>query len=160
MLNSTETTSKDTVFPIVPITCKHSENSLTSPSSSAISSIDFFRQSSSFRFGDVTVTLDNDEFRRAFFNGRSYYYSDIAFEFPERAIMLTATDAFSQITVHDKRTGQYHLDLEGIDHPVEVLGVFFGYLMAPLVPETEEEQRQRQAEEASHILIVEPVYSA
>jgi hypothetical protein len=122
-----------------------------------MTSIDLLQHSPSFRFGNVTVTLDNGEFRRAFFNGRRYYYSDIAFEFPERATTLTATNAFSQITVHDRQTGYYHLDAEGIDHPVEVLGVFFGYITAPLFPETEEEQRQRQAEEESFILIAEPV---
>jgi len=111
----------------------------------------------SFQLGTVTFTLDNDEFRRAFFNGRRYYYSDIAIEFPERATTLTAADAFAQITVHDKGTGHYHLDAEGIDHPVEILSVFLGYATALLFAETEEEQRQRRAEEANCILIGEPV---
>jgi len=156
MLNYVETTSTGTMFSVQSVPCSLSQNILTSPSSSIIGSINSTHQPLAFHFDNVTVTLDNDEFRRAFFNGRSYYYSDVSIEFPERANTLTATDAFSQITVHDKQTGQYHLDAEGIDHPIEVLGVFFGYLMAPLLPETEEEQQQRQAEEASRILIVEP----
>ncbi len=152
MLNSAETVSRSTILPV----CSPSQDFTTSTPSCIIGSIDPTQHSLSFQFGNVTFTLDNDEFRRAFFNGRCYYYSDISFEFPERATTLTATDAFSQITVRDTKTGYYHLDAEGIDHPVEFLGVFFGYATAPLFPETEEEQRQRCANEANYILITEP----
>ncbi len=160
MLNYAETTSTSTIFSVESVPCSQSQNILSSPFSSIMSAIDPTYQFPLFRFGNVTVTLDNDEFRRAFFNGRRYYYSDIAFEFPERATTLTAIHAFSQITVHDRQTEHYHLDAEGIAHPVEVLGVFFGYITAPLLPESEEEQQQRQMEEASYILITEPVSGA
>lgn len=110
MLNYAETANTGTIFPVPSVPCSTSQNVPTSPTSSVIGSVDLLQHSPAFRFGNVPVTLDNDEFRRAFFNGRRYYYSDIVFEFPERASALTATDAFSQITVHDTQTGCYYLD--------------------------------------------------
>ena len=155
MLNFVETASSSTTLPVAPILCRQSQDSTTSYIISPMNSVQ-----PSFQFRNVTVTLNNEEFRRAFFNGRRYYYTDISCEFPERATTLTATEAFSQITIHDTQTGHYHLDAEGIAHPVEFLGVFLGYIMAPLFPETKEEQQQRRAEEATYILIDEPVSPA
>lgn len=94
-------------------------------------------------WGNILFDLSNDEFRKAFFNGRRYYYSDIHSECPERAVVLVDLDVVSQIVCCDRQTGRYHFDIEGIEHPLEFLGIFLGYAVAPFFPETLEEQVQR-----------------
>jgi hypothetical protein len=114
----------------------------------------------SLQLGNVVFMMDNEAFRTAFLTGRRYYYSDISLEFPERATMLTATDTFSLLTVHDAETGHHHFDAEGIARPVETLGVFLGYATAPLFPETQEEYRHRLVEDARSTIILEPTLLA
>jgi hypothetical protein len=108
-------------------------------------------------WGSVVFHLNHDEFRKAFADGRRYYFEDIHNEHPDRAIMLTATDAVSQIAVRDQEAERYHFDLEGIDHPVEFLGIFLGYTTAPLFPETPEEREQRLTEKQPIIAVPEAV---
>ena len=89
-------------------------------------------------WGNVILTLDNPQFRAGFLRGRESYREECEEE-PCRARELVATDFLELIALTDARSGHYRFDYEGISNLEEYLGVFLGYVTAPLVtmlPET------------------------
>jgi hypothetical protein len=81
-------------------------------------------------WGNVVLTLDNPQFRTGFLRRRESYRQEC--EEPRRARELVATDFLALFALPDARSGHYRFDYEGIDNLEEYLGVFLGYVTAPL----------------------------
>ncbi len=98
------------------------------------------------QWGSLTLLLDNEEFRKGYTWGRSYYFEDINYEYPERAHTMTALEA-AQVIVVGTDSEHPHFDAEELAHPIETVGVFLGYMSGALIPETAEERQARLKEE-------------
>jgi hypothetical protein len=84
------------------------------------------------QWGNTVLTLDNPNFCVGFLRGRESYCEECEEE-PRRMRELVATDFLKLIALSDARSGHYRFDHEGINNLEEYLGVFLGYVTAPLV---------------------------
>ncbi|HZO72470.1 MAG TPA: hypothetical protein VFB60_09730 [Ktedonobacteraceae bacterium] len=103
-------------------------------------------------WGNVTLILDNEAFRKAFYLARQWYFADIYGEQgrppeePQRSTILSSEDVLRLVITPDAQ-GHYHFDeMETINLP-ESLGYLIGYLSGPLAPE---EAVQYWSEQAQH----------
>jgi len=103
------------------------------------------------QWGNVTLILDNEAFREAFYLARQWYFADIygehgrAPEEPQRSTTLSSEDVLRLVITPDAQ-GRYHFDeMETISLP-ESLGYLIGYLSAPLAPEEAAQYRREQAQ--------------
>lgn len=98
-------------------------------------------------WGPITLMLDNEDFRRGFFEARRWYFEDIYGqdgrlpEEPGRAVQVSSEEVLRLIVMPDAQ-GCYHLDLTGEEHLPEYLG----YLGAPLAHTEAEHYRHQQAQ--------------
>jgi hypothetical protein len=98
------------------------------------------------QWGNLTLHLDNEEFRKGYLSGRRYYFEDINYEYPEHVHTMTALEA-AQVIVVGIESGCPHFDAEELAHPIETIAVFLGYMSGALLPETTEERQARLKEE-------------
>jgi hypothetical protein len=104
-------------------------------------------------WGNVTLILDNEAFRKGFLAAREWYFQDIYGEDgrppeePQHATQLTSEEVLRLIVQPDSQ-GRYHFDEMGIEHLPEYLGYLVGYLGGPLAPDEAEHYRKEQAQQA------------
>jgi hypothetical protein len=77
-------------------------------------------------WGDVTLCMDNDLFRKGFYQGRKDFLEDA----PQQ---LSATELLWYISVLDAKSGHYRFGEEAICYLEEYLGTLIGYLYTPLM---------------------------
>jgi len=77
-------------------------------------------------WGNVTLCMDNDLFRKGFDVGRKDFLEDA----PQQ---LSATELLWYISVLDAKSGYSRFGEEAICHLEEYLGTLIGYLCAPLM---------------------------
>jgi amino acid transporter len=82
--------------------------------------------------GAITLTLDNESFRRGFLAARRWYFGDIYGqdgrkpEEPQRAFSLTSEEVL-RLAVMPDSLGRYHFDEMGNENLPEYLGYLVGY---------------------------------
>jgi hypothetical protein len=92
------------------------------------------------QWGTITLTLDNEAFRRGFLAARRWYFEDIYGqdgrkpEEPQRAFSLTSEEVLRLVVMPDS-LGRYHFDEMGNENLPEYLGYLVGYLGGPLAPQ-------------------------
>ena len=99
------------------------------------------------QWGSIVLLLENEEFRKAFRDGRQYYFEDINGEQPQRAARMTSEEVLRQIMGCDEH-GCFHFDEEVTSLPVTYLGILLGYMHGPGHPETTEERFERERQRA------------
>jgi hypothetical protein len=103
-------------------------------------------------WGNVTLILDNEAFRRGFLAARQWYFQDIYGEEGrppeelEHAVQLTSETALRLIVQPDEQ-GRYHFDEMGYENLPEYLGHLVGYLSGPFAPQEAEHYRKTQAQQ-------------
>ncbi len=103
-------------------------------------------------WGNVTLTLDNESFRKGFLAARQWYFADsygedgCTPEEPHRAVSLTSEEVLRLVVVLDEQR-HYHFDEIGSQNLPEYLGYLVGYLGGPLAPEEETHYRKEQAQQ-------------
>jgi hypothetical protein len=104
------------------------------------------------QWGTITLTLDNEAFRKGFLAARRWYFADIygedgrAAQEPQRMTSLTSEEVLRLVVMPDDQ-GRYHFDEMGMDHLPEYLGYLVGYLGGPLAPEEAEHYRKSLAQQ-------------
>lgn len=104
------------------------------------------------QWGNVTLTLDNEAFRKEFLAARQWYFADIygedgrAPEEPQHAVSLTSEEVLRLVVMPDEQ-GRYHFDEMGYENLPEYLGYLVGYLGGPLAPDEAEHYRKEQAQQ-------------
>jgi hypothetical protein len=99
------------------------------------------------QWGNVTLDLDNETFRKAFSSGRSMYFDDCEYESPHVASRMNTLDATGSVLDEDGKGG-YRFDRMALPGPFDTLGFFLGYMSGPIIAESQEER------EAGHIHVV------
>lgn len=107
-----------------------------------------------FQWGSVLLLLDQEEFRQAFLGGRRAYFDDINNSEPAFARKMTVADAINYVLVCDQQE-RYTFDAAGMQHPLDVLGAFLGYMSGAVLPESTQEWQERLNEEAQMIVLEE-----
>ncbi|SRR5579884_2174178 len=103
------------------------------------------------QWGNSTLHLDNDAFRKGFLEARRWYFHDIYGEEgrppeePQRASNLTSEDVLRMIAIPDAR-GRYRLEIDEREDAAEYLGNLVGYLAGPLSPEEAKRYRNEQTQ--------------
>ncbi len=73
------------------------------------------------QWGNVTLTLDNEMFRKAFSQGRSMYFDDSEYDFPQLAHRVSTLDAAGLVLDEDGKGG-YRFDRMTFKDPFDLLG--------------------------------------
>jgi hypothetical protein len=102
---------------------------------------------SPIQWGNVTLDLDNETFRKALSRGRSMYFDDCEYESPHVASRMNTLDATGSVLDEDGKGG-YRFDGMALPGPFDTLGCFLGYMSGPIIVESQEER------EAGHIHVV------
>ena len=104
------------------------------------------------QWGTITLTLDNEAFRRGFLSARHWYFADIygedgrVPEEPHHATSLTSEEVLRLVVMPDEQ-GRYHFDEMGYENLPEYLGYLVGYLAGPLAPDEAERYRNSLAQQ-------------
>jgi hypothetical protein len=104
------------------------------------------------QWGSVTLTLDNQAFRKGFLAARQWYFQDIyggdgrKAEEPQHAVELTSEGVLRLVVMPDEQ-GRYHFDEMGYEHLPEYLGYLVGYLGGPLAPDEATHYRNQQVQQ-------------
>jgi hypothetical protein len=107
------------------------------------------------QWGTITLTLDNEAFRKAFSQGRSMYFDDREYDIPHVASHMNTLDAVGSVLDEDGKGG-YCFDRMAFKDPFDILGFFLGYMSGPILAESAEEQHERM----KHVVVLpEPVDS-
>jgi hypothetical protein len=108
--------------------------------------------SQQIQWGNVTLILDNEAFRKGFLAARQWYFQDMYGEDgrppeePQHAMQLKVEEVLRLVAMPDVQ-GRYHFDEMGIDHLPEYLGYLVGYLGGPLAPDEAAHYRKEQAQQ-------------
>jgi hypothetical protein len=95
----------------------------------------------SIEWGTLSITLDNPKFQKAYYTGREHYF-DTCYEGIAQVNRMTVEQVMQLIAIPDGKSG-YQLDAE--EFPLEeLLGFALGYMSGPWIPETVEEEQQRE----------------
>lgn len=93
-------------------------------------------------WGTITLSLDNEAFRNAWTSGRSAYFDDCEYDFPQVAHRMSTLDAVGSVLDADGKGG-YCFDRVALKDPFDILGFFLGYMSGPLIAESKEEHEAR-----------------
>ena len=74
------------------------------------------------QWGNVTLDLDNETFRKAFTQGRSMYFDDCEYDIPHVAYSMNTLDAVGSVLDEDG----YRFDRLAFNSPFDILGFFLG----------------------------------
>src|SRR5581483_9476247 len=102
--------------------------------------------------GTITLTLDNEAFRKGFLAAREWYFADIYGkdgrkpEEPQHAVAVTTEEVLRLVVMPDEQ-GRYHFNEMGYENQPEYLGYLVGYLSGPLAPQEAEHYRREQAQQ-------------
>jgi hypothetical protein len=83
-----------------------------------------------FKFGNITLYIDNPYFFVGFQQGRALYARDCQLV-PKRRIGLSITEVLRYVAVPGEN-GHFHFDEQAVGQAEQYLGVFLGYLTAAL----------------------------
>ena len=103
------------------------------------------------QWGNVTLILDNEAFRKGFLAARQWYFADIygeggrAPEELQHTTQLTSEEVL-RLIVQPNEQGRYHFDEMGYENLPEYLGYLVGYLGGPLAPDEAEHYRNSLAQ--------------
>jgi hypothetical protein len=92
------------------------------------------------QWGNVTLDLDNETFRKAFSSGRSMYFDDCEYEAPHGASRMNSLDAAGSVLDEDGQGG-YRFDRMALPDPFDILG----YMSGPIMAESAEEREVRHS---------------
>ncbi len=95
-----------------------------------------------FQWGTITLRLDNETFRKAWTSGRSMYFDDSEYDFPQIASHMSTLDAVGSVLDEDGKGG-YRFDRMVFKDPFDILGFFLGYMSGPITAESTEEREER-----------------
>ena len=101
------------------------------------------------QWGNVTLSLDNETFQKAFTQGRSMYFDDCAYDIPHVASHMNTLDAVGSVPDEDGKGG-YRFDRMAFNGPFDILGFFLGYMSGPLIAESHDERGERM----KHVVIL------
>lgn len=104
---------------------------------------------SPIQWGNVTLHLDNETFRKAFSSGRSMYFDDCEYESPHVTSSMNTLDAVGSVLDEDGK-GSYRFDRMALPGPFDILGFFLGYMSGPITAESPEEHEARHC----HVVIL------
>src|SRR5260370_42538220 len=96
------------------------------------------------QWGNVTLDLDNETFRKALSSGRIMYFDDCEYESPHVASSMNTLDATGSVLDEDGKGG-YRFDRMALPCPFDILGFFLGYMSGPLMAESAEERKARHS---------------
>ncbi len=93
-------------------------------------------------WGTTTLYLDNETFRKSFTSGRSMYFDDSEYDFPQIAHRMSTLDVVGSVLDEDGKGG-YCFDRMTFKDSFDILGFFLGYMSGPILAETAEEREER-----------------
>jgi hypothetical protein len=91
------------------------------------------------QWGNVTLDLGNETFRKAFTQGRSMYFDDCEYDIPHVAYSMNTLDAVGSVLDEDG----YRFDRMAFNSPFDILGFFLGYMSGPILAESPQEHEER-----------------
>jgi len=99
---------------------------------------------SPIQWGNVTLDLDNETFRKAFSQGRNMYFDDCEYDIPHVAFRMNTLDATGSV-LDENGKGSYCFDRMAFHSPFDILGFFLGYMSGPIMAESQEECEHRHS---------------
>ncbi len=94
------------------------------------------------QWGTITLSLDDETFRKSFSNGRSMSFDDSEYESPHVAHQMNTLEAVGSVLDEDGKGG-YRFDRMTFKNAIDILGFFLGYMSGPIIAESREEHEER-----------------